>query len=77
MRVNLCRKCIKILGIHFSYDKKVTQQINFDRVFLNLETINIWKGRYLNIYGKIVVLKTTSYTQDTICNFSTRGAICK
>ena len=57
--VNLCRKSIKILGIHFSYDKKVTQQNNFDRVFSNLETIiNIWKGRYLTLYGKSVVLKT-------------------
>ena len=57
--VNLVHNSIKILPIYFTYNKKIHQQENFDRILLNLQSVlNIWKGRPLTVYGKTTVIKT-------------------
>ena len=49
---------IKILGIFFSYKRKLCDQNNIDRVVTNFKTVlSIWKSRSLTLYGKILVLR--------------------
>ena len=50
---------IKILGIFFSYKKKLRDLNNIDRVVTNFKTVlSIWKSRSLTLIGKIQVLRT-------------------
>ena len=48
--IDKVNKPIKILGVHFTYDLKKKQELNYD------ETLAGWKWQ--NLYGKIQVVKT-------------------
>ena len=55
---------IKILGIHISYDKLLTEQKNFNEKIAKIKIkLNLWKQRNLSIYGKILILKTFALSQ--------------
>ena len=55
--IDLNKSSIKILGIHFTYDKVLSN--NFDQVFFKVKnTLNLWKSRWLTIYGKVTVIPT-------------------
>ena len=48
-----------ILGVHFTYDLKKKQELNYDDTLRALfETLAGWKWRNLTLYGKIQVVKT-------------------
>ena len=49
---------IKILGIHFSYNKKLVQKENFTKTVTSCERIlGKWKQRWLTVLGRIQVFK--------------------
>ena len=57
--IDLNKSSIKILGIHFTYDKVLSKKLNFDQVFFKVKnTLNLWKTRWFTIYGKVTVIRT-------------------
>ena len=57
--INLITNTIKILGLHFSYNKKLENKKNFpDHITKFQKVINILKMRNLSLLGKITILKT-------------------
>ena len=56
---SLTKSCIKILGIHFSYNKALAEKENSYNLSLDCRTLlNIWKQRWLSLAGKIQVFKS-------------------
>ena len=57
--VDLKIDTLKILGTHFSYNKKLEDEKNFYTAVTNIQHIlKIWKMRNLTLGGKIVIFKT-------------------
>ena len=57
--IELTKKTTKILGIHFSYNKKVETEGNVTRHVWKIEkVIKLWRMRNLTVEGKITVFKT-------------------
>ena len=75
--IDLTEEVIKILGIYFSYNKKLEQGKNFLNHIVKIQDIlKLWKLRNLTIEGRIVVFKSLAIsklihlalvTEDTIC----------
>ena len=62
--VNLLTNTIKILGIYFSYNKKLENEKNFLDHIANLQkVINIWEMRNLSLLGKIIIFKTLALSK--------------
>ena len=56
---SLTKSCIKILGIHFSYNKALAEKENFYNLSLACCTLlNIRKQRWLSLAGKIQVFES-------------------
>ena len=56
--IDLTDGVIKILGIYFSYNKKIEQEKNFLNHIVKIQNIlELWKLRNLTIEGRIVVFK--------------------
>ena len=56
---SLTKSCIKILGIHFSYNKVLAEKENFYSLSLDCQaSLNIWKQRWLSLARKIHVFKS-------------------
>ena len=52
-------KCVKILGIYFSYDDAEMIDLNYNDKLKSLaRVLNMWKMRDLTVIGKIVIVKT-------------------
>jgi len=50
---------IKILGMHFSHNKKYLYKNNFERILENFKTtLLLWKTRALTLIGKIQIVRT-------------------
>ena len=55
---------VKILGIHFSYDDKGNNVFNFNHKVERLQTKrNMWSGRDLTLFGKVMIIKTLGLSQ--------------
>ena len=55
---------VKILGIHFSYDEKGNNELNFNQKIQKLQTkLDIWSSRDLTIFGRAMILKTLGLSQ--------------
>ena len=53
--INLTKKTIDILGIDFSYNKKLETEENFIRHFQKIEkALKLWRMRNLTVEGKII-----------------------
>ena len=51
--------CVKILGVHLTYDDKVMNKLNFEDKLKSLkQLIALWKQRDLDPLGKIVIMKS-------------------
>ena len=62
--VNLLTNTIKILGIYFSYNKKLENEKNFlDHITKLQKVINICKMRNLSLLGKITIFKTLALSK--------------
>ena len=58
-RVNLNSETVKILGVHFSYNKNLEQDKNFSEHILKIESIlKLWRMRQLTLEGRITVFKS-------------------
>ena len=54
----------EILGIYFSYNKKLENEKNFlDHITKLQKVINIWKMRNLSLLGKITIFKTLALSK--------------
>ena len=57
--VNLKKNTIKILGIHFSYNRRLENDENYRRYIINIgELLKLWRMQQLTIGGKILIFKT-------------------
>ena len=55
---------MKILGIHFSYDEKRNNELNFMQKVQRLQTkLDMWSARDLTIFGRAMILKTLGLSQ--------------
>ena len=68
--VNLELESIKILGVHYSYNKDVVKEKNFLNVIESIENvISVWRMRKLTLSGKITVLKTLVMSKIVFISF--------
>ena len=57
--IDLTKNSMKILGIHFSYNKKIENEEDFIKIIKKIENVlKIWRIRNLTIQGKITIFKT-------------------
>ena len=57
--IDLTKDIVKILGIYFSYNKKLEQEKNFLNHIVKIQNIlKLWKLRNLTIEGRIVAFKS-------------------
>ena len=62
--MDLTDDVIKILGIYFSYNKKIEQEKNFLNHIIKIQNIlKLWKLRNLTIEGRIVVFKSLAISK--------------
>ena len=62
--VDLTEESIRVLGVHFSYNKNICLQRNFIDVIKNIENVlKIWKMRNLTLSGKITIFKTLAISK--------------
>ena len=55
---------VKILGIHFSYNKKIEDEENFIKLIKKIENVlKIWRIRNLTVQGKITIFKTLAISK--------------
>ena len=67
--INLNTETVKILGIHYSYDKNKRQNENFVQHITKIENVlKVWRMRKLTILGRIAVFKTLDISKiNTSC----------
>ena len=64
--IDLTSNVIKILGIYFSYNKKLEQEKTFFNHIAKIQNIlKLWKLRNLSIEGRIVVFKSLAISKLT------------
>ena len=62
--IDLTKKTIKVLGIHFSYNKKLEKEENFIRHVWKIEKVlKLWRIRNLTLEGKITIFKTLAISK--------------
>ena len=62
--IGLTKKTMKILGIHFSYCKKLETKENFIRHVRKIEKVlKLWRMRNLTLEGKITIFKTLAISK--------------
>ena len=55
---------VRILGIHFSYDKKGNDELNFNLKLRKLQTkLDMWSARSLTLFGRALITKTLGISQ--------------
>ena len=53
------KKAIKILGVHFTYDRTLWRKLNFDETLKTIkERLNCWNWRNLTVLGRIEIIKS-------------------
>ena len=63
---------LKILGTHFSYNKKLKEEKNFYKIVTDMQRVlKIWKMRRLTLEGKIVIFKTIAISKIVFQAFIT------
>ena len=61
---DLTKKSVKILAIHFSYNKKIENEDNFFKLIKKIENVlKIWRIRNLTVQGKITIFKTLAVSK--------------
>ena len=63
---NLYEDTIKILGIHYSYNKQLENDENFKKYIAKIENaLKLWRARNLSLQGKITVFKSLALSKIT------------
>ena len=75
--IDLTKKTTKVLGIHFSYNKKLETEENFIRHVRKIEKVlKLWRMRNLTLEGKITIFKTLAISKiihvSLVTNVSTQ-----
>ena len=56
---DLTKETVKILGVSFSYNKKLENEMNFQSHIVKIESVlRLWRMRNLTIEGKVLVFKS-------------------
>ena len=64
--VNLHEDTVKILGIHYSYNKQLENDENFKKYIAEMENVlKLWRARSLSLEGKIAVFKSLALSKIT------------
>ena len=62
--IDLTKNSVKILGIHFSYNKKIENEENFIKLIKKIENVlKIWRIRNLTVQDKITIFKTLAISK--------------
>ena len=62
--VNLNNKTVKILGLHFSYNKNFEQDKYFSKHILIIESVlKLWHMRQLTLEGTITMFKSLAISK--------------
>lgn len=62
--IDLTQQTIKILGIHFSYNISLRDEMNFTNTVKKIESLlNVWCQRGLTLEGKITIFKTLAISK--------------
>ena len=62
--IDLTKNSMKILGIHFFYNKKIENEENFITLIKKTKNIlKIWRTRNLTVQGKIKIIKTLAISE--------------
>ena len=62
--IDLTKNSVKILGIHFSYNKKIGNEEKFVKLIKKIENVlKIWRIRNLTFHGKITIFKTLAISK--------------
>ena len=57
--IDLTKNSVKILGIHFSYNKKIENEENFIKLLKKIENVlKFWRARNLTVQSKFAIFKT-------------------
>ena len=55
---------VKILGVHFSYDKRGNDDLNFNLKLRKLQTkLDMWSARSFTLFGRVLITKTLGISQ--------------
>ena len=55
---------VKILGVHFSYDRRGNDDLNFNLKLRKLQTkLDMWSARSLTLFGRVLITKTLGISQ--------------
>ena len=62
--IDLRKNSVKILGIHFSYNKQIENEENCINLIKKIENVlKIWRIRNLTVQGKITIFKTLAISK--------------
>ena len=62
--IDLTKETIKIIGIHFSYDKVLEKEKNFYDTITKIQNVlKVWLWRNLSLEGKIVIFKSLAISK--------------
>ena len=63
--IDLNMNTIKILGMHFSYNKNVLNDKNFITSISSIEDVlKLWRMRNLTLEGKIIIIKSLALSLE-------------
>ena len=61
---DLKKNTVKILGFHYSYNKKLENEEKFENHIQKIESVlKIWRMRNLTLEGKIIIFKTLAISK--------------
>ena len=62
--LNLTKETVKVLGVHFSYNKKLEHEINFQSHVVKTESVlMVWHMKNLTIEEKVLVFKSLAISK--------------
>ena len=62
--LDLTKECIKILGVHISYNRKLQDDKKFCDTVKNISNvIKLWRMRHLSLEGKIIIFKSLAVSK--------------
>ena len=69
--IELTKNSVKILGIHFSYNKNIDNEKNFIKLIKKNENVaKIWRIRNLAIQGNITIFKTLATLRQQVIHIA-------
>ena len=70
--IDLLSESVEVLGIHYSYNKKIQGIKNYLSIIEDMEnTLKLWKMRSLTLIGKITIFKSLIFSKIVYLSFLT------